>query len=402
MRLNRGWLLAIIALVALTGCGGQALPAAETLQTGSHPLARQAWIQLSKDELTTIANRYIAGMTLDEKIGQLMVIEFLTTGYSGDAITMTQTIHPGGLILYRYQMPDLATTLQMTQGAQHDSKIPLLTMIDQEGGFIDNLLNIYAPRGPTATEIGQSNDTQLAYNQGTITAQHMLSAGFNTDLAPVADVEIVHGPDQSTRTFGTTPAQVTKMLGPWLNGLQEHGVIGTMKHFPGLGGATCDAHTCLPVINRTKDQINQVELAPYKAMLAGTDPPGIIMSTDLLMPAYDNNLPAELSPAIIDGLLRHDLGYNGVVVTDALYMKGINAQRFPPPQAAVQAVVAGCDLLLGAAATDEALKWVNAIKAAIQSGTLTLQRIEESDRRILMLKLERGLLPLTPTTPPAP
>ena len=397
MRQRMGGMLILTVLIVMAACGAsETVPPAAITAAGVQVAARPNWMQMPPDQLTKIADQYIAHMTLNQKIGQMLMMEFINTGYNGDSITMIKTLQPGGLILYKYQMPDVPTIQDMTQGAQHDSKIPMFVALDQEGGFIDNLSNIYAPRGPSATEIGQSNDPQLAYQQGQITAQHMLPLGFNTDLAPVADVEIVHGPDQATRTFGTTADQVTKMLGPWLNGLQEHGVIGTMKHFPGLGGASCDAHTCLPVINRTVDQLNQVEFAPYKAMLASADPPGIIMSTDLLMPALDFALPAELSPAIITGVLRNQLGYDGVVITDALYMKGINAERFPPPQAAVQAVVAGCDLLLGAASTDEGLKWLNAIKAAIQAGTLTEQRINKSVERILMLKLRRGLLAPNP------
>jgi len=227
----------------------------------------------------------------------------------------------------------------------------------------------------------------------------MASLGLNMDLAPDVDVQLVDGPDQSSRTFGTTPQQVTKMASAFLDGLQSTGVVGAVKHFPGLGAATTDAHLSLPVINRSRSQIEQVELAPYRDLINSGDPPAMVMSTDLLMPAIDPTLPAEISPPTITGLLRDELHYDGVVVTDALYMDGIS-KNFNQYQAGVMALKAGCDMLLGPSDVYSAQAMVDAIKGAIQNGTLTEARINQSVHRILLLKAEHGMLTFPHQTPP--
>jgi beta-N-acetylhexosaminidase len=331
-------------------------------------------------------------MTLDQKLGQLMMLQFTTVGYVGDSVTMMRQIQPGALILYKYELPDAATVKQMTALAQHDAHIPLLISADQEGGFIDQFVQIYGKR-PTATEIGAKGDTQYAYQQGAQNAKDMQALGFNLDLAPDVDVQTVDGPDQRTRTFGATPDQVAKMAGAWLQGLQDAGVAGTLKHFPGLGAAQTDAHLDLPVINETRAQIESIDLAPYRGLLAQGKIPGMIMSTDLLMPALAPDTPAELSPRIITDVLRNELHYDGVVLTDALYMHGISA-KYSQTQAGVQALVAGCDMLLGPASVGSAAAMIQAIKQAITSGTLTQARIDQSVRRILLLKIRFGLIPL--------
>src|SRR5262249_23321601 len=147
------------------------------------------------------------------------------------------------------------------------------------------------------------------------------------------------------------------------------GVVGTLKHFPGLGDALEDAHLSLPVINRTRAQIESVELAPYRAMI-NAGKVQMVMSTDLLMPAIDPVLPAELSPAIITGILRGELGYDGAVMTDALYMAGIT-KTWSMPQAGVMAIQAGCDMLLGPWTPAQMRDMFAALKTALNKGYLT-------------------------------
>jgi beta-N-acetylhexosaminidase len=174
--------------------------------------------------------------------------------------------------------------------------------------------------------------------------------------------------------------------------LQDNGVVGTLKHFPGLGDALEDAHLSLPVIKRTRDQIESVELAPYRAMIdAGKVQ--MVMTTDLLMPALDPVLPAELSPNIITGVLRNELGFDGVVMTDALYMAGI-ADKWGMPQAGVMAIQAGCDILLGPWNASQMRSMVSALKRALKNGSLTKARIDQSVERILLLKMRMGLISL--------
>jgi beta-N-acetylhexosaminidase len=165
--------------------------------------------------------------------------------------------------------------------------------------------------------------------------------------------------------------------------------MATLKHFPGLGGATVNPHFGLPVINTSRDYIEQNDFAPYRALMSHH--PAMIMTTDLLMPALDPTTPAELSKPIVTGILRNEIGYDGVVVTDALYMQGIT-QSYSMAQAGVLAIEAGNDMLEGPSTPAEMQDMENALRQAVASGQITRARIDESVRRILLLKMRYGLL----------
>lgn len=337
-----------------------------------------------------VADRMISQMSLDEELGQLFLVDFLGQTYSADDATMIQQQHVAGVILYGRNIGSADQTRTLLQAMQADATIPLLTSVDEEGGTVDRLQNIYGPR-PSATYIG-SQGAGYARAQGTQVAQDMHAVGLNFNLAPVVDVQLADGPDQYLRTFGTTPETVTSIGGAYLAGLQQDGVVGCLKHFPGLGAAQVDAHTSLPVINRSRDQIESVELAPYRTLIQSGQVHAI-MTTDLLMPALDPTMPAELSQPIITGVLRDELGYDGVVVTDALAMQGI-ANQWDMAQAGVLAIKAGDDLLEGMFTPDQVQWMIQSLKDALANGTLTKARIDQSVRRILIMKLQMGLIPL--------
>ena len=341
--------------------------------------------------LSEYVDQMISRMALNDEIGQLFVAEFTGTDYNGSNAAMIQQLHPGGIILYTVSMQETKQAQTLINSAQRNSKIPLMVTVDEEGGCVDRLNKIYPPR-PGEPDIGATGSTKYAYQQGAKTAQDMTALGFNVNLAPDVDVKLVEGRDLLCRTFGTTPGLVTKMSEAYLDGMQDNGVIGTLKHFPGLGDALEDAHLSLPVINRTRGQIESVELAPYRAMI-DSGKAQMVMSTDLLMPAFDPVLPAELSPAIITGLLRGELGFDGVVMTDALYMAGI-ANKWSMPQAGVMAIEAGCDMLLGPWNVSQMRAMFVAIQNALKSGAISKARLDQSVRRILTLKMRMGLIPL--------
>ena len=173
----------------------------------------------------------------------------------------------------------------------------------------------------------------------------MQQLGINADLAPVVDVHTVDPPVLESRMFGSDPLTVASYAGAYLNGLQQNNVVGCLKHFPGLGAITSDPHAGLPTVNRNLADLESVDLAPYKLMIQKYHP-AMIMSTDVLMPAIDPTLPAELSQKTINNLLRNQLGYEGVVITDGLYMQGIS-DRWTLSQAAVLSIIAGDDLVEG-------------------------------------------------------
>jgi beta-N-acetylhexosaminidase len=358
-----------------------------------------------------LASLYVAHMTLDEELGQLIMVEYpegcytdnnvcpnATSYYSSDLDTMIHTLHAGGVILYEFQMQNFQQTKHDIAEMQQRAGIPLLIATDEEGGpYVQRLNHIYGYR-MSATEIADTGNPQVAAQQGVKAAHDLLSLGINVNLAPDVDVNLVNGYDMVTRTFGDTPQSVIEYASAYIEALQGNGVIGTIKHFPGLGDAVPDAHTTLPVVNRTKQEIYSVELAPFKAFIQSSNPlmnPGIVMPTDVLMPAIDPVYPAELSHIFMTDILRNQLGFDGVALTDALYMQGIT-QQWDMNTAAVMALNAGNDMLLGPTGADQMLSMINALKQALANGTLAKSRIDQAATRIIALKMEYHLMPALP------
>lgn len=378
-------LLALTALLA--ACSGP-FGAAPTPTPTPSPTPRPP----TADEL---AARRVAAMSLDEKLAQMIIIQFTEKTYTADQAKLVRPFHPGGVILYGYSMGTADQVKALLDAGQKDSPIPMFTLLDLEGGYVDRLAQYLGPR-MSAPQMAASGDPSVAQREGAKTGKDLMSFGFNTDLAPDVDVAIVNGPDQYGRSFGKTPDPVITYGGAWLQGLQSQGVIGCAKHFPGLGASTIDAHKGLPVINRTKEQIEATELAPYRALIEKGQLE-MIMSTDLLMPAFDPKMPAELSKPIITGILRDELHFDGVVTTDALYMAGVS-NTYSFSQASVLAIEAGNDMVMAPWTPGMITGIINGLKAALAKGDLTQQQIDTSVRRILSLKIRYHLLPDLTTT----
>jgi beta-N-acetylhexosaminidase len=353
---------------------------------------------VSRMKYKQLANLYVSRMSLDEELGQLIMVEYGDTTYSDDLNTMINTLHAGGVIMYEFQMMTAAQTRSDIDQMQKNATFPLLISTDEEGGIVHRLINIYPPR-PSALSIYDSGSLNYAAQQGHLVAHDLKALGINVNLAPDVDVALIpDAPDQVTRTFGFTTDSVIKYAGAYMKAMQGDGVLATIKHYPGLGDANIDAHFGLPVVNRTKAQIYATELAPFKYFIQSPNKlenPGLIMPTDVLMPSIDPTYPAELSHIFMTDILRKQLGYDGVALTDALYMKGveINGQQIDMGQAAVMALNAGNDMLLGATGTSQMLDMLNAIKAALQNGTLSKARVDEAATRIIALKMQSHLMP---------
>ncbi len=345
-------------------------------------------------------DQMIKNMTLDEELGQMIMVEWDEGGvFNNDLQYMLVNQHAGGIILYTFnkniQTPPQVTAL--TAAIQAHANIPLLISIDQEGGNVNRLDPITGPR-PSAREIGATNDPNVAYKQGASDGQILKQLGINENLAPDVDVQALSdGVFNASsmvgfeyRMYGTTPDKVAAFAGAYLNGLQDQGVIGTLKHWPGLGADIVDPHDALPTLESSQADLNNIDFAPYRTLLAEGNV-DMIMSTHELVPAYDKNLPATLSPILINQVLRQELGYQGVVITDGLYMKAIS-QHWSLPQAAILAVQAGNDILLGPYNTQGVQSVLDALHAAINSGQITKARIDLSVERILALKIKYGMI----------
>jgi beta-N-acetylhexosaminidase len=336
------------------------------------------------------------GMSLAQKLGQLILVEYLGNSYQGSGLqTMIMQQYVGGFMYQEsnsnFDAPDdtVSSVAAFSQQAMQDASIPLLIATDQEGGLVNRLYRFHGYL-PSAQEMAASGDPQYAQAQGAQDAQWMEQLGMNTDLAPDVDVQTVSPPILETRMFGSDPQTVATYAGAFLQGLQTNGVAGCLKHFPGLGAITSDPHTGLPTVNRSLSDLEQIDLAPYRLMIQ-QDQPAMIMATDVLMPAIDPTLPAELSPNAITGVLRDELGYKGVVITDGLYMDGIS-ERWSLSQAAVLAIMAGDDMVEGPYTPAQVANVVAALQQALQQGQLTIDRINQSVARILLLKMQYGVI----------
>lgn len=342
-------------------------------------------------------NLIVQHMTLDQKLGQMMIVQFVGPDYGLDISTMITQYNVGAVLIFTannniVSKPQLRGLIQRMQSG---SSIPLAVAIDQEGGTVDRLASLDGTR-PSATFIGQTNNSSQATAAGARDANDLAYYGFNLNLAPVVDVNNVYNSQLYMRTFGTNPTLVTRMAGAYLRGLQASGkVLGTLKHFPGLGDVASDPHIAVPRLTRSLSQLEAIDWAPYRALIQQGNVHAIMVTHEIVT-AVDSSKPSSLSYKLVTGILRNQFGFNGVIMTDSLTMEGITAY-YTEAQAAALAVEAGSDLLMGASTPNQVASMINGIKQAMASGAISQQRIDDSVRRILMLKYDMGLLHI-PTT----
>lgn len=354
----------------------------------------------------------LRGMSLEQKIAQLFVVS--VWGKSADEAhptnqaeygvdTPAQVIEKfgvGGVIYFNNsgtdnvdnpkQMAAFSNGLQRA-AIRHNTHLPLIISIDQEGGNVTRLESP-ATEFPASMGVGAARSAQDARTVATINGRELRAMGINQNFAPVADVNSNPlNPVIGARSFSSRPELASQMVVAEIEGYQKGGritdtVSASAKHFPGHGDASTDSHTQLPEIDRTEAEWREMDLPPFRAAIeAGIDS---IMTAHIQVPSLDpSERPATLSEPIMTGLLREELGFRGVIVTDALGMGGANV--FPAEEIPVMALEAGVDQLLMPPDLPLAL---DAVRAAVDSGRITERRIDESVLRILLLKLKRGIL----------
>jgi beta-N-acetylhexosaminidase len=342
-------LCALALLLALAGCAGGST-------TGALPPTATVKATATPPNLDQRIDAYIATLTSAQQIGQTLMLAVYANGYNANLDqALTQWNLGSAIIFPNYnggplQPITLAGMRQLVSDLKAHATTPLLLATDEEGGEVDRLSFYYGPT-PSPQQLTATGDPNQAYAQARTDAQRMRQIGLNVDFAPLADVWQGGGIDQS-RTFGATPDQVATYAGAFLDGLQQSGVVGTLKHWPGLGASTGNPDFTLPAVNHTQAQLDAIDFAPFRALLSHQ--PGLIMVTAVIVPAYDNQAPASLSPVLVQQVLRGRLGYQGVVVTDAMDAQGVidymAQQGYSDPaqgvaEACVRAFVAGDDLL---------------------------------------------------------
>ncbi|MGH2502839.1 MAG: glycoside hydrolase family 3 N-terminal domain-containing protein, partial [Ktedonobacterales bacterium] len=298
-------------------------------------------------------------------------------------------LHVGSAILYAFNIQNGPQMKALVAGMQADATTPLIIATDQEGGEVNRLQSVIGLT-PSAAMIGATGNPNLARQRGEQDAQALAQLGINLDLAPVVDVLQTSGGDVQSRSFGSTPSKVTTMAGAYLSGLQQSGqVAGTLKHFPGLGDVPVDPHETLYTLNRSKADLERIDWAPYRALLA-TGQVHAIMSTHIILSAIDPTRPASLSEPVLTGILRNDLGFDGVIITDGIYMHAL--QNYSLDQIALYAVQAGNDIICSTYSIQSTEEVIATLRNAVQDGQLSKSHIDASVRRILLLKLQLGLL----------
>ncbi len=347
----------------------------------------------------------LASMTPEEKVGQLFIAD-LAAVYSNRksqnfrlAEEFVHRYHVGGFVLAGGNISDIAL---MTNALQRDSKIPLIINADLEGGLWFNhpyqwqrgrapeLPRFVSGGGtslPSCMAIGATGNPWFAYEFGRITAEEARAVGIHWTNSPVADVNSnPHNPIINTRSFGESPAEVARMVEAYVRGVQDQHVIATLKHFPGHGDTEEDTHMKLPMLPFDRARLDSVEFVPFKAGIeAGAK---AVMTAHIALPAIDPlKRPSTLSPIIITELLRGNLGFDGIVITDGMTMQGVT-DHYSPAEAAVQAIEAGVDVIL---VPPDFAQAYNGVLNALKSGRLSLARIDQSVRKVLAAKAWVGL-----------
>ena len=336
-------------------------------------------------------DKMIDQMTLEEKVGQLLVIGAEGISFSDEMDNLIRNYHVGGVIIMRKNVstsPKLLQLINDIKKANETNKSPLFISVDEEGGRVSRL-PVGIHKLPTSAIIGKLNDESVSYDAGNYLAGVLNEFGYNMNFAPVLDVNSnPRNPVIGDRSFGSDPYQVAKLGISTMHGMMDNGIISVVKHFPGHGDTVVDSHKSLPKVETTLKALRNVELLPFqKAIEEGTD---AVMVAHILFPALDPDYPSSMSKAIITGLLRNEMQFEGVIITDDLTMGAI-ANDYTIPEAAVQSFIAGSDQLLVVRGYEDQLNTFNALKKAIATGEITEQRLNESVKRILTLKEKYSL-----------
>ena len=342
----------------------------------------------------------LASLTLEQKVAQMLIVNLFGSQLNAPGKAFLEQWQPGGVVLIgeNTDTPDAVARLvdSYQQTITDAGGLPLLVAVDEEPGPISHLKDGFT-QFPTPTLITATGDPQMAYEVGQAIGDELRAVGVNMTLSPIADLETnPKNPIIVRRSFGNDPAMVSPMIGAFVEGTQVAGVLATAKHFPGHGDSSGDSHTSLPVIGLSKERLESVELAPFGAAIQAHV--SAVMVAHIWYPALEPevDLPASLSSNVITGVLRGELGYDGLVMTDALDMDAIDT-TYSYPEAVVKAIQAGVDLVISAhIGLDTQVEAIHAVVDAVHAGMISEARIDESVRRILAAKTQYGILDWKP------
>ena len=353
----------------------------------------QETTEVTEEEKPSLVDETLAGMTLHEKVCQMMFVtpEELTgedgVTVAGDATRQALENYPvGGIVYFAKNLESQDHVKEMIDNSQKYSSIGLFVATDEEGGVVNRLMDTVGTTYIGSMYYYKDDGDETAYENAYTIANDMSALGFNLDFAPVADVW--SNPDNTVigeRAYSDDYAQAAELVGNAVKGFNDGGVMCTLKHFPGHGDTAEDSHYSSAYVHRTKEEIMADEMQPFRSGIeAGAE---FVMVGHLIVPDIDE-VPATLSYKIATGILREELKFEGVAITDSFEMESI-ADNYSVDDAVVMSVKAGMDMILQ---PKDMASAVNSIEQAVADGELSEDRIDESVRRILTLKESRGLL----------
>lgn len=353
----------------------------------------QETTEVTEEEKPSLVDETLAGMTLHEKVCQMMFVtpEELTgedgVTVAGDATRQALENYPvGGIVYFAKNLESQDQVKEMIDNSQKYSSIGLFVATDEEGGVVNRLMDTVGTTYIGSMYYYKDDGDETAYENAYTIANDMSALGFNLDFAPVADVW--SNPDNTVigeRAYSDDYAQAAELVGNAVKGFNDGGVMCTLKHFPGHGDTAEDSHYSSAYVHRTKEEIMADEMQPFRSGIeAGAE---FVMVGHLIVPDIDE-VPATLSYKITTGILRDELKFEGVAITDSFEMESI-ADNYSVDDAVVMSVKAGMDMILQ---PKDMASAVNSIEQAVADGELSEDRIDESVRRILTLKESRGLL----------
>lgn len=328
----------------------------------------------------------IEAMSLEEKIGQMVMVGFEGYEVNEEVSKLLEEQRVGGFILFKRNIKNgdqLLELINSLKKSNSKNKNPLFISVDEEGGSVtrmpEELMKI-----PTNKKIGEINDRDFSFGIGGLIADEVKAFGFNMNFAPVLDINSnPKNPVIGDRSFGAEEKKVSSLGIETMKGIQAKGVISVVKHFPGHGDTSVDSHVGLPVINYNMDRLKGFELVPFaEAVSSGAD---AVMVAHILLPQIDSVNPSSFSKVLITDVLRKELDFDGVVITDDMTMGAIT-ENYDIGNAAVKSVIAGSDIILVCHGYKNEIAVINSLKSALDMGSISEKRIEESVYRILKLK----------------
>ena len=371
-------------LLGVTGC--------TKAETQEPEQAEQPQKTAEQIKTETIDHR-IQHMSTEEMVGQMLMMDFRKNADDSDMTVLSEEAakqiadyHLGGVIVFAENLDNTEQTKKLLEDMQENAKIPLLVGVDEEGGMVSRLDKSQIPHTKIPNAMDMAGDTTQAEQAGDDIGRVLSDLGIYLDFAPVAD--IFTNPENTVigkRAYGTEPQIVADMATAFLHGLEKHGVSGVAKHFPGHGDTNTDSHYGMAMTNKNIEQMQQTEWIPFQRLV--DENIDMVMVGHVMMPnATTDDLPASLSKQSVD-LIRTQLHFDGIVITDAMNMGAI-AEYYDSGTAAVMAVQAGIDIVLMPMDLDAAY---TAILEAVQKGEIPKSQIEQSVRKILSLKYEKGM-----------